>query len=73
MLAVLLLAPAVHARPDQFTPVVVSAFTSSTRIFEGTDERLHLVYELVVTNTSHGMPYARMKSLSANVRRKQVL
>jgi hypothetical protein len=38
--------------PDQFTPVVVSALTTNTRPFHGTDGRLHLVYELVLTNTS---------------------
>jgi hypothetical protein len=40
------------SRPDQFTPLVVSALTKNTRPFHGTDGRVHLVYELVLTNTS---------------------
>jgi hypothetical protein len=31
---------------------VVSALTTNTRPFHGTDGRVHLVYELVLTNTS---------------------
>lgn len=38
--------------PDHFTPLVVSALTSNTRPFLGTDGRRHIVYELVLTNTS---------------------
>lgn len=36
---------------DQFTPVVASPLTSSTRAFLGTDGKYHLDYELVVTNS----------------------
>src|SRR5271163_1531155 len=43
-----------HANPpaDAFTPLVVSALTPNTGIFLGTDGRLHLVYELVLTNAN---------------------
>lgn len=46
--------PSAHAtpRPDQFTPLVVSALRNNTRPFHGTDGRVHLVYELILTNTS---------------------
>jgi hypothetical protein len=37
--------------PDQFTPVVASPLTSSTRAFLATDGKYHLDYELVVTNS----------------------
>jgi hypothetical protein len=37
---------------DAFTPLVVSALTPNTGIFLGTDGRLHLVYELVLTNAN---------------------
>jgi hypothetical protein len=37
---------------DQFTPLVASALTANVRPFQGTDGRLHLVYELVLTNSS---------------------
>ena len=40
-----------QADMDQFTPVVASPLTSSTRAFLGTDGKYHLVYELVVTNS----------------------
>ena len=40
-----------QADTDQFTPVVASPLTSSTRAFLGTDGKYHLVYELVVTNS----------------------
>jgi Peptidase family M23 len=54
-LAALLLAalPAVgqNAEPDQFTPVLVSALTSSTQPFPGTDGKYHVDYELVITNS----------------------
>src|ERR1700682_6130857 len=53
LLFVIVLLPA-HAssRFDQFTPLVVSPLTTNTRPFHGTDGRVHLVYELVLTNTS---------------------
>ena len=49
----LLVLPAVGQTPapDQFTPVVASPLTSSTRPFLGTDGKYHLDYELVVTNS----------------------
>src|SRR5579863_9192092 len=37
---------------DTFTPLVVSPLTANTGIFLGTDGRLHLVYELVLTNAN---------------------
>lgn len=37
---------------DQFTPVVVSALTSTTTPVLGTDNKQHIVYELVITNTN---------------------
>jgi hypothetical protein len=40
-----------QADVDQFTPVVASPLTSSTRPFLGTDGKYHLDYELVVTNS----------------------
>jgi len=40
------------ASSDQFTPVVVSPLTPGTKAFPGTDNRLHVVYELVLTNTN---------------------
>ncbi len=40
-----------QADVDQFTPVVASPLTSSTRAFLGTDGKYHLDYELVVTNS----------------------
>ena len=52
LLLVALLAANASATPDQFTPLVVSALTANTRPFHGTDGRVHLVYELVLTNTS---------------------
>jgi Peptidase family M23 len=51
--ALLLVLPAAGQKssPDQFTPVIVSPLTGSTRPFPGTDGKYHVVYELVVTNT----------------------
>lgn len=40
------------ARSDQFTPVVVAPLAANAHPFTGTDERLHIVYELVLTNTN---------------------
>jgi len=37
---------------DTFTPLVVSPLTTNTGIFLGTDGRLHVVYELVLTNAN---------------------
>jgi hypothetical protein len=53
MAALLLVLPAAGQKssPDQFTPVIVSPLTGSTRLFPGTDGKYHVVYELVVTNT----------------------
>lgn len=47
-----LLSAYASSRSDQFTPLVVSPLTTNTRPFHGTDGRVHLVYELVLTNTS---------------------
>ena len=41
-----------EARDDQFTPLVASTLAANTRPFHGTDGRLHIVYELVLTNTN---------------------
>src|SRR5215469_3964185 len=40
---------------DVYTPVVVSAFQGSTQPVLGTDGKLHLVYELVMTNASRAV------------------
>src|SRR3984893_5272466 len=47
-----LLSAYASSRSDQFTPLVVSPLTTNTRPFHGTDGRVHLVYELLLTNTS---------------------
>jgi hypothetical protein len=52
LFVVALLAADANSRTDQFTPLVASALTTNTRPFPGTDGRLHIVYELVVTNTN---------------------
>jgi hypothetical protein len=55
LLAICVAAPFLgRANPpaDAFTPLVVSALTPNTGIFLGTDGRLHLVYELVLTNAN---------------------
>jgi hypothetical protein len=49
---VALLSADASSRPDQFTPLVVSALTTNARPFQGTDGRLHIVYELVLTNAN---------------------
>src|ERR1700677_1476373 len=53
MAAPLLVLPAAGQKsaPDQFTSVIVSPLTGSTRPFPGTDGKYHVVYELLVTNT----------------------
>jgi hypothetical protein len=38
--------------PDQLTPLVAVPLTASTQPFQGSDGRLHVVYELVLTNAS---------------------
>ena len=40
------------AESEQFTPVIVSPLTPGTQAFLGTDNRKHVVYELVLTNTN---------------------
>jgi Peptidase family M23 len=40
------------ARSDQFTPLVASTLTANARPFQGTDGRVHIVYELMLTNTN---------------------
>jgi hypothetical protein len=51
-----MLAVAVRAnqsdRPDDFTPVVISALTATTHSVRGTDAKQHVVYELLVTNAN---------------------
>ena len=37
---------------DQFTPVVVSPLTAAAIPFTGTDGKIHIVYELVLTNAN---------------------
>ena len=50
------------AAKDHFTPVVVSALTSTATPALGTDGKQHIVYELVITNTN-GTP-ATLNKLS---------
>src|SRR3984893_9402173 len=52
LFVIVLLSAHASSRSDQFTPLVVSPLTTNTRPFHGTDGRVHLVYELVLTNTS---------------------
>jgi hypothetical protein len=52
LFVIVLLSVHASSRSDQFTPLVVSPLTTNTRPFHGTDGRVHLVYELVLTNTS---------------------
>lgn len=52
LLVVSTLSAGANSTPDHFTPLVVSALTNNTRPFLGTDGRTHIVYELVLTNTS---------------------
>src|SRR6202162_5877373 len=52
LLVISTLSAGANSTPDQFTPLVVSALTNNTRAFLGTDGRTHIVYELVLTNTS---------------------
>ncbi|NYF89653.1 M23 family metallopeptidase [Tunturiibacter empetritectus] len=40
------------AKSDQFTPLIASAHTPNARPFLGTDNRIHIVYELLLTNTN---------------------
>lgn len=40
------------AQPDQYTPLIVSPLTPSTQAFLGTDGKMHIVYELILTNAS---------------------
>ncbi len=50
-LVLLVLLPTdLNSTSDVFTPLVASALTSNVRPFQGTDGRLHFVYELVLTN-----------------------
>lgn len=53
-LALLLVATAsyAYAQPDQYTPVIVSPLTAGTEAFLGTDGKMHVVYELILTNAS---------------------
>jgi hypothetical protein len=53
-LALLLVATGsnVYARPDQYTPLIVSPLTPATQAFLGTDGKMHIVYELILTNAS---------------------
>ena len=50
-LVLLVLLPTdLNSTSDVFTPLVASALTTNVRPFQGTDGRLHFVYELVLTN-----------------------
>jgi hypothetical protein len=40
------------AEPDKFTPLIASPLTNNVRPVLGTDGKVHVVYELVLTNTS---------------------
>ena len=53
-LALLLFASAAFAnsQPDQYTPLIVSPLISGTQAVLGTDGKMHIVYELVLTNAS---------------------
>ena len=44
--------PITKAQVDQYTPLIVSPLTPGTQAFLGTDGKMHLVYELVLTNAS---------------------
>ncbi len=52
LLLVAALTVATAVAKDQFTPVVVSALTSTATPVLGTDNKQHIVYELVLTNTN---------------------
>ncbi len=52
LFVIVLLGAHASSRSDQFTPLVVSPLTTNAQPFHGTDGRVHLVYELVLTNTS---------------------
>jgi len=52
LFVIVLLCAHASSRSDQFTPLVVSPLTTNAQPFHGTDGRVHLVYELVLTNTS---------------------
>src|SRR5690348_16352712 len=41
-----------NMQPDELTTLIASPLTANTRPVLGTDGRLHLLYELVLTNTS---------------------
>jgi hypothetical protein len=41
---------------DVLTPVIASPLVPSTYAVQGTDNRQHLVYELVITNTGTATP-----------------
>ena len=41
-----------NSAPEQFTPLVAAPLNTNTRPFLGTDGRVHIVYELVLTNAS---------------------
>jgi Peptidase family M23 len=46
------LAAHAHATTDQFTPLIAAPATSNAYPVLGTDGRLHIVYELMLTNTN---------------------
>ncbi len=52
ILLLIALAAATSFAKDQFTPVIVSALTSTATPVLGTDDQQHIVYELVITNTN---------------------
>jgi len=52
LVLLLALAVATSFAKDYFTPVVVTTLTSAAIPVLGTDERQHIVYELIITNTN---------------------
>ena len=52
ILLLITVAAATSFAKDQFTPVIVSALTSTATPVLGTDNQQHIVYELVITNTN---------------------
>ena len=50
--AIALLNVGAKSTVDQFTPLIASALTTNAHPFLGTDGHLHIVYELVLTNTN---------------------
>jgi hypothetical protein len=58
---------------DMLTPVVASAMKPSTSAFRGTDKKLHLVYELEITNTGSATATLQGVDVVSAADSKQVL